>query len=135
MLIDWDWAAHGIWWVLTKEEKESPPPPGRWSGTRPPGSGDRVRPWSDRLSAGLLDDLQQWNDDCEQEDIDRQAQQERGRDLAIRVQDELGPDGWEVLYQLGGQMLRVHPPGSWPIDSWQQQLLGYAPPRHEHPDR
>ena len=92
------------------------------------------KPWSDRLPAGLLDDLQQWNDDWNREDIDRRTLQERGRDLAIRVQDELGTDGWEVLYEMSGQMLRVHPPGSWPISSWQRPLLGYAPPRHEHPD-
>jgi hypothetical protein len=119
VLIAWDYGARGIWWVLTKEERETPPPV----------PGERVRPWSDRLSAELLDDLQQWNDDGDREDVDRLTWQERGRDLAIRVQDELGADGWEVLYQIGDHMLRVHPPGSWPIGSWQQQLLGYAPPR------
>lgn len=45
----------------------------------------------------------------------------------MRVQGELGTDGWEVLCQMNGQMLRVHPPGSWPIGAWEQQLLGYAP--------
>ena len=134
MLIDWDYGAHGIWWVLTKEEKESPAPPGRWAGTRPSGRNDRIRPWSDRLSAGLLDDLQQWNRDWEAGSADSRELRERGRDLAIRVQDELGTDGWEVLYQMDGQMLRVQPPGSWPIDSWGQQLLGYAPRRQEPPD-
>jgi hypothetical protein len=54
-----------------------------------------------------------------------QALQERGCELAIQVQDELGTDGWEVLYQLDGRMLRVHPPGSWPVESWEQELLGY----------
>jgi hypothetical protein len=133
VLIAWDYGAHGIWWVLTREEKEAP---GRQPGARPPGPAERARPWSDRLSAGLLEDLQQWNDDWDhKKDPDRLAQQERGRDLAIRVQDELGTGGWEVLYQLGGQMLRVHPPGSWPIGSWQQELLGYAPPRPGHPGR
>lgn len=135
VLIAWDYGARGIWWVLTREEKEAPAPPGRWSGTRPTGlgptgPGERVRPRGDRLSAGLLDDLHQWNDDWCHQDIDRLALEERGRDLAIRVQDELGTGDWEVLYQLGDQMLRVHPPGSWPAGSWQQQLLGYAPPRH-----
>lgn len=37
VLIDWDYGAHGIWSVLTKEEEmEAPAPPGRWSGTPPP---------------------------------------------------------------------------------------------------
>src|SRR5580693_2311568 len=67
------------------------------------------------------------NDDWDHRDTDSRALQERGRDLAMRVQDELGTDGWEVLYQMNGQMLRVHPPGSWPIGAWEQQLLGYAP--------
>ena len=58
-------------------------------------------------------------------DAEREALQQRGRELAIRVQDELGTDGWEVLYQIDGQMSRVHPPGGWPVGSWKQELLGY----------
>jgi hypothetical protein len=135
VLIDWDYGAHGIWWVLTKEEKESPAPPGRWVGTRPSGRNDRIKPWTDRLPAELLDDLQQWNRDWEADRADSRELRERGRDLAVRVQDALGTAGWEVLYQMDGQMIRVHPPGKWPIDSWQQQLLGYAARRQESPDR
>lgn len=127
MLIGWDYGAHGIWWVLTKEEKEAPAPPGRWSSTPPPGRHDRPRPWSDRLSGELLGDLQAWNDACAVDGAAASVLQERGRELAIRVQDELGTDGWEVLYQMGGRMFRVHPPGSWPAQSWQQELLGYRP--------
>jgi hypothetical protein len=26
---------------------------------------------------------------------------------------------------MGGRMLRVYPPGSWPVESWKQELLGY----------
>jgi hypothetical protein len=127
VLIGWDYGAHGIWWVLTKEEMEAPAPPGRWNGIPPPDRNDRPRPWSDRLSGELLDDLQAWNDACAVDGADLQALQERGRELAIRVQDELGTDGWEVLYQMGGRMFRVHPPGDWPVESWQQELLGYRP--------
>ena len=127
VLVAWDSGASGIWWVLTKEEKEAPAPPGRWVGARPAEPRRPVRPWSDRLTSQLLDDLQVWNDDWDHRDIDSRALQERGRDLAMRVQDELGTDGWEVLYQMNGEMLRVHPPGSWPIGAWEQQLLGYAP--------
>jgi hypothetical protein len=125
VLIGWDYGARGIWWVLTKEEKEAPVPPGRRTGTQPPDQYDRPRPWSDRLSGELLDDLQAWNDAGAADGANRQALQERGRELAIRVQDELGTDDWEVLYQMGGRMFRVHPPGGWPVESWQQELLGY----------
>jgi hypothetical protein len=127
VLVGWDYGARGIWWVLTKEEREAPASPGRWSGTSPPGRPDRPEPWSDQLSGGLLDDLQAWNDACAAAGADLQALQERGRELAIRVQDELGTDDCEVLYQMGGRMLRVHPPGGWPVESWQQELLGYRP--------
>ena len=125
MLIDWDYAAHGIWWVLTKDEMETPAPSGRRSGTSPSSSHDRPGPWSDRLSGGLLDDLQAWNDACAADGADRQALQARGRELAIQVQGELGTVGWEVLHQMDGRMLRVDPPGSWPVESWKQELLGY----------
>src|ERR1051326_8842004 len=60
VLIDWDYGAHGIWWVPAQEEKEALAPPGRWSGAVPPHPRQR-RPWSDRLSSELLDDLQEWN--------------------------------------------------------------------------
>jgi hypothetical protein len=126
VLIDWDYGAHGIWQVLTKEEKEAPAPPGRWGGVAPSHPPQRG-PWSDRLSSELLSDLQEWNDAWDSNDADIRSLQELGRDLAIRVQDELGTDGWEVLYKMEGQVRRVHPPGSWPALSWTQQLLGYAP--------
>jgi hypothetical protein len=64
VLIDWDYAAYGIWQVLTREEKQGTVPPGRWSGTPLPERHERPRPWRDRLSSGLLDDLQAWNDAC-----------------------------------------------------------------------
>ena len=134
MLIDWDYCASGIWRVLTKQEMEAPAPRGgHWAGAPPPPDG-RPRPWSDRLSEGLLDDLQAWNDSWDTGQNLRQggestvrALQEQGRGLAVRVQDELGTDGWEVLYRLGDRMFRVHPPGSWPAGTWEQELLGYAP--------
>jgi hypothetical protein len=60
------------------------------------------------------------------------ALREQGRALAIRVQDELGTDGWEVLYNLDGVVHRVHPPGSWPARTWHEELLGYAPRGQQH---
>jgi hypothetical protein len=127
VLIAWDVGAHGIWRVLTKEEKEAPAKPGTWSGIPPRDLAHRPRPWRDQLSNQLLHDLQEWNDAWDTEAPDSQALQERGRELAARVQDELGTDDWEVLYQIGGRMHRVHPPGSWPIRTWEQELLGYQP--------
>ena len=73
VLISWDYGAHGIWWVLTKEEKEAPAPPGRWTGTPPPGWKDRPRPWNDRLTGELLDDLQEWNDAWDAGEADPRA--------------------------------------------------------------
>jgi hypothetical protein len=127
VLIGWDYGARGIWWVLSKAEKERP--------VGPPEAGqNRPAPWRDRLSGGLLDELQAWNDAWTADHADRSALERRGRDLAIRVQDELGTDGWEVLYQQAGRMFRVHPPGSWPIESWRQELLGYRSEPSRCPD-
>jgi len=133
VLIAPDVGVRGIWWVLTKEEKEAPAPPGSWTGNPPPGLLHRPRPWSDRLSDDLLDELQKWNDAWDVENPDCQALQERGRELAGRVQDELGTDGWEVLYQIGDRMYRVHPRESWSIKTWEQELLGYQPRVPEPP--
>jgi hypothetical protein len=144
VLIGWDYAATGIWRVLTKEELEAPVPRGgHWAGGAPSLPDNRPRPWSDRLSEDLLDDLQAWNDSCDSNSRDNnkdlrevtaRALQEQGRELAIRVQNELGTDGWEVLYQRGDRMFRVHPPGNWPAGTWQQELLGYAPRDRRDPE-
>ena len=104
VLIDWDYGAHGIWWVLTKEEKEAPPAQGRRVGIQPPGRLDRARPWNERLTAGLLDDLQAWNSAWDADNAEPRILQERGRELALRVQDELGTNGWEVLCRIGGRI-------------------------------
>jgi len=138
VLIAWDIGAHGIWWVLTKEEMAAPVAPGSWSGNPPPDLPHRPKPWSDRLSAGLLGDLHEWNDAWDVQDPSSEALDERGRELAVRVQDELGTVGWEVLYQMGDRVYRVHPPGSWPMATWREDLLGYqprVPPPSEHPAR
>lgn len=141
MLIDWDYSASGIWWVSTKQEHEAPAPQGaHWTATPPPGWDKRPRAWSDQLTGELLDDLQAWNDSWDHHNPDLRtnekatvrALQERGRELAVRVQDELGTDGWEVLYKLDGQIVRVHPPGNWPARTWLEDLLGYAPRGRKH---
>jgi hypothetical protein len=76
-----------------------------------------------------------WNDSWvftivqeDEEDVSRGGAGRAGPGACIRVQDELGTDGWEVLYFQGGQAHGVHPPGSWPDDTRERDLLGYAPP-------
>jgi hypothetical protein len=64
VLIDWDYSAHGIWWVLTRQEMDAPAPAGRWRREPHAEGPSRMRPWSDRLTSELLDDLQEWNDAC-----------------------------------------------------------------------
>jgi hypothetical protein len=103
ILIDWDWGASGIWWVLTPEELAAPPPPGgQWlpASTGP----DRHQAWRGKLSDDLIDALQAWNARGEEvmggthhlySDADRAAFWARGRDLAGEVQQQLGP-GYEV---------------------------------------
>lgn len=79
----------------------------------------------------MLGDLKTWNDSWDPHgppDLETaQVLREQARELAVRVQDELGTDGWEVLYRQGGWVHRLHPPGSWPADTWEQDLLGYPP--------
>ena len=61
VLIDWDFSAHGIWKILSPAEQSAPLPPGGTWGPAP-AEITRPRPWSDRLSSALLDELQEWND-------------------------------------------------------------------------
>jgi hypothetical protein len=143
VLIAFDYQADGIWLVATKEEIEAPYE--GWSRlTREQHRPTSHRPWGDLLSDQLIDDLKAWNDSWDftivqddEEDVPEEVLYERGRELAIRVQGELGTDGWEVLYFQGGLAHRVHPPGSWPDRSWEQDLLGYPPrqPPSNDPNR
>lgn len=131
VLIDWDYGASGIWRCLTHEEMSaSAPERGRWSGEAPKET-ITDRPWSDLLSVRLLDALQAWNRSCESADMasdtTRAVLQGEGRDLAGLVHGELGNKCWEVLYIFQGRVHRVVPPASWPIETWEVDLLGYAP--------
>ena len=138
VLIEWEHRADGIWLVTTKEQVEATTHE-EWSRATevafgPDWQTPAHRPWGDLLSDQLLDDLKAWNDSCDwtipqpdEEIVDDDALEEQGRELAVRVQDELGTDGWEVLYHRGGRVHRVHPAGSWPAETWEQDLLGYAP--------
>lgn len=115
VLIDWDYAASGIWTILTPEELRAPAPPGRRSGTSLPPS--RPRAWADRLSGDLLDALEAWNrhgdtlySGTEATQADRAAFWRQAADLAERVQDQLGP-GYEVLHRtVDGAWKWVRPP-------------------------
>lgn len=135
VIIEADYCAGGIWWADTKEEHEAPYP--LWSyltHAQRTGKPPALRPWREWLSQGLLNNLKAWNQSWEDNDgfwndaQVRQAWEEQGRELANGVQSELGTDGWEVLYRMNGWVHRVHPPGSWPAETWTQDLLGYAPP-------
>jgi hypothetical protein len=121
VIIEADYYADGIWLVTTKEELEGPPPGYLTHEHR--------RPWP--LSQQLLNDLKAWNRSWEDSDEfwesaeARRAWQEQGRELAVRAQNEFGTGDREVLYRLGSRVHRVHPPGSWPAETWEQELLGY----------
>jgi hypothetical protein len=117
VIIEADYYADGIWWVSSKEEREAPLP-SHLTRERQPGQPLHLQPWP--LSQGLRDDLKAWNRSWDDSDgfwesaEARRAWEEQGRELAIRGRNELGTDGWEVLYQLGGQVHRVRtrrPPG------------------------
>src|ERR1022692_2790227 len=94
VLIDWDYGAHGIWWVLTRQEKEAPAPAGRWGGEARAEQQKRMRPWSDRLTSELLDDLQEWNDAWDSNGAGSCVFQQLSRDPPIRVQVDFGTPGW-----------------------------------------
>ncbi len=132
-MIDWEYGCDGIEWVPTKEERETPYPGGlQLEKVQRPGKPPIPRPWRERLSEQLISDLKAWNDSWDAEgapDLDTAGVlRERGSELAVRVQGELGTDEWEVLYYLGDRLHRVHPPGSWPARTWMQELLGYTWP-------
>ena len=137
VLIVCDYRADGIWWVASKEEIEA----SHQEHSRLNREHHRLtshRPWGDLLSDRLLDDLKRWNDSWDftiaqenDEVFPDEVLEEQARELAARVQDELGTDGWEVIYFHSGRAHRVHPPGSWPEDTWEQDLLGY--PRRQTP--
>ena len=109
-LIDWDFAAEGIW--LINSSSDAAPAPseghrGQWSGAPPLGVHRHVQPWSDLLTTPLLARLQRWNDrGCslarlpfDQKNL--QSFYRDARELADMTQLELG-DGWRVLWAAEG---------------------------------
>lgn len=102
VVIDWDWGASGIWTVLDPDEPFIATPGGRWGPFH--GGQDRHRAWRGPLTGELIECLSAWNDEGdifmgrhahEHTDEERIAFWARGRDLAERVQEQLG-DGYEV---------------------------------------
>jgi len=91
-----EYLCDGIEWIPTKEEWGTPLPQ-RFDLERVqrPGKPPIPRPWPERLSEQLLRDLKAWNGSWEPygaPDLEAaRVKQEQGRELAIRVQDELGP--------------------------------------------
>jgi hypothetical protein len=126
VLIDWDWGADGIWTIGSPAELAAPAPTGGWFSYGRPVSAQALRhPWSDKLSAGLLDALKQWNDqggrlfhylepELDEQDGEKQiaAFYSRGAELAGWTQRELGPD-YEVLFVTADDAWQwADPPGS-----------------------
>jgi len=107
VLIDWDYGAHGIWWVLTRQEKEAPAP-GRTERRSAPDRSRAHPGMSSRLTSELLDDLQEWNDSWDSAAVDAGALQERGRDASREPIRRIVP------VQIGGYV--CHPaavPAGW----------------------
>ena len=112
-LIDWDFAASAIW-IINSPIDDAPAPAeshrGHWSSA-PPDNFQQIRPWSDLLTASLLDGLQRWNDrgwSLARPSVATQSSQRDwesfyrdGRRLAEATQSELGGE-WQVLWAADG---------------------------------
>ena len=106
--MDWDYAASGLWRVLTADEREGRAPIEPW------------RPWSEMLTPALLDELRRWI--VRGEGRDRRSPDVSDRDerfwtdalaVAERVQEELGEEH-EVLCATGSGAWRwVRRPVRW----------------------
>jgi hypothetical protein len=112
--------------VLSDEELATPAPDGAWllHGVRESAE-IRPRPWSELLSAALVDALQEWNDeggrlfhyaepdrDAEDGEKKEDAFRARAKELAAWTQRELGAE-YEVLFvTVGGTWQRAEPPWS-----------------------
>jgi hypothetical protein len=103
VLIDWDWGASGIWSVRGPDEDVVLSPGSTWGPHVPPS--DRHQAWRGLLSDELIDELQAWNDHGDivmgrnahrRTEEERVAFWARGRQLAERVQQQLGHD-YEVI--------------------------------------
>ena len=112
-LIDWDFAAQGIWMINSPSDKAPTPAEdhrSHWSGD-PIDRSQQIRPWSDLLTASLLDRLQSWNDrgssltkppfGAQFDEQDWDSFYRDGRELAETTQKELG-DHWQVLWAADG---------------------------------
>lgn len=122
ILIDWDWAANGIWAIGATGTTAALFMPDWLDAARPEGS-RRPNVWRDRLSLDLREALLEWNERGEQlfgthidehtELAAKQAWRQRAAQLAAAVQQQLGPD-CEVLYVLADGAWR------WVTPPWQR---------------
>ncbi len=122
ILIDWDWAANGVWYIggngttgaLFMPEALVPRD---LDGKEVP---MRPNPWRERFSPGLRSALLEWNLDGERlwggrrgahSELDaKKAWYARAADLAAQTQEELGPE-FEVLHVTeGGAWRWASPP-------------------------
>ena len=88
MIIEPESAADGVYWVRSEDEALA------WLRTRQPGN------FMPPLGQELRGDLKAWNQSWERTDgfwddaAARRAWEERGQELAIRAQNELGAGWW-----------------------------------------
>ena len=116
VLIDWDYAADGIWLVRSVADTVEGSSVSRGSRR----NDARAEPWSSLLSNSLVRDLVEWNGHgCQLDRLrapdevstgERSRFYESARRLAVRVQTELG-GSWQVLWAEGGAWHFVTPLG------------------------
>jgi hypothetical protein len=116
ILVDWDWAANGVWYIGSNGTTGALFMPDNFMPRDLNGKAVPMRPnpWRERFSPPLRAELLEFNLDGERlwggrfdehTDLDaKQAWYARAAELAIRIQDELGPE-FEVFH--------VTPGGAW----------------------
>jgi hypothetical protein len=119
VLVDWDYEAGGLWGVAPPEQTRATRE--EWAaGTAEGGRWWRPNP-RQKLSADLLGEVKRWNDECDDASLAACPEQRtqtfdgllaRARLLAVRVQEQLGPE-WEVLYASRGAWHWVARPNGW----------------------
>jgi hypothetical protein len=128
VLIDWEYLCDSIYWVPDKVEWEATDVERRQlEKVQRQGGPPVIREWRERLSEQVLRELKAWNDSWDPHgppDLETaQLLRERGRELAVRVQDELGDRWLRSALQAG----RVGAPGT-SAGQLARRHLGAGPP-------